>query len=377
MNPQNENTANQSHPHYLGEHRFDVGVAIQIGIDKAILLKNIFYWTEFNKIRNTNCHDGQYWTYNTAKAFGDIFPYMNAKTIARQLKQLQKEGWLLIGNYNQTTFDRTQWYSANLERYKDAQLGIVWSDDKVQSYLNMEPPTQESATTTTVQKAPKTAISQNENCISQNEKSKSQNKKSISQNESTIPYSKPYSKPNEKLSLKIKSKPKKEASLFDEPTPTSKATFEQLRAENAEKRKVAQKEKIKSQMQANCIDEHIQPSVQEWMYERWERGDRLTEGASRKAMTIFQNTYMEICQATTATVAQGIIQQVIDNAIGNGWNSITRQTIMDTYRKSQNKRAYGSRLKVTTRNKKTEKTVNKIINPSIYDKYEQQAKANG
>lgn len=92
-------------------HSFNVGDAIKHGADKATILYNLKYWLDHNRANNTNFHDGHWWTYNSAEAFEKLFPYMNAKKIARLLRELEKDGEILVGNYNKKGYDRTKWYS--------------------------------------------------------------------------------------------------------------------------------------------------------------------------------------------------------------------------------------------------------------------------
>ena len=92
-------------------HSFYLEDAKKHGVEKATLLYNIKFWLDHNKTNGKNYHDGAYWTYNSAESFAKQFPYMNAKKISRLLKELEKDGALLVGNYNKAGYDRTKWYS--------------------------------------------------------------------------------------------------------------------------------------------------------------------------------------------------------------------------------------------------------------------------
>lgn len=93
------------------EHSFDVRIAKKYGIEEAIILNNIYFWIEKNKANNQHFYDGKYWTYNSKKAFADLFPYMNARQIDYAINNLVKNGLIEKGNYNKVGFDRTLWYS--------------------------------------------------------------------------------------------------------------------------------------------------------------------------------------------------------------------------------------------------------------------------
>lgn len=138
-------------------HFFEVEEATKYGIESAILLANIRFWLTKNKANKTHIHDGYYWTYNSAVAFVELFPYMTKQSIARYLKKLCDLGVLKSGNYNEIKYDRTLWYTIPAE-------------------FTINPP-----------KPLNVAISQNEKWMSQNEKWMSQNEKSKSQNETPIP----------------------------------------------------------------------------------------------------------------------------------------------------------------------------------------------
>lgn len=93
------------------EHSFDIDLAKQYGIEEAIILKHIFFWVQKNEANQKHFHDGRYWTFNSCKAFAEIFPYMTPKTIRRVMKYLEEKGLVLVGNFNPSAYDRTHWYA--------------------------------------------------------------------------------------------------------------------------------------------------------------------------------------------------------------------------------------------------------------------------
>ena len=92
-------------------HSFDVDIATKYGILEAILLDSINYWSLKNEANNKNYFDGNYWTYNSTRAFSELFPYASQKKIQTALKKLIKEGLVVTGNYNKNAYDRTLWYA--------------------------------------------------------------------------------------------------------------------------------------------------------------------------------------------------------------------------------------------------------------------------
>lgn len=93
------------------EHSFDVELAVEYGLVEAILLNNFQYWIEKNKANRKNYYDGSYWTYNTTKAFSELFPYLSQRKIQNALKRLRENGIIKVGNYNENQYDRTLWYA--------------------------------------------------------------------------------------------------------------------------------------------------------------------------------------------------------------------------------------------------------------------------
>jgi hypothetical protein len=92
-------------------HTFNVGIAIDHGVEAAILIENLAFWIAKNKANNKNFFDGHYWTYNSAKAFSKLFPYWSNFKIQRLLVQLEAKGIIQSANYNKVNYDRTKWYA--------------------------------------------------------------------------------------------------------------------------------------------------------------------------------------------------------------------------------------------------------------------------
>lgn len=93
------------------EHSFNVKIAESIGVAPAIILNNFFWWIEKNRANNKHFHDGHYWTYNSKKAFSIQFPYFTERQIDYAIRKLKDEGYIVTGNYNKSSYDRTLWYT--------------------------------------------------------------------------------------------------------------------------------------------------------------------------------------------------------------------------------------------------------------------------
>lgn len=92
-------------------HMFDTEIATRYGVNAAVLFQNIAFWCSHSRANGTNFHDGLYWTYNSVKAFQELFPYLGKSQISSALQKLLDEGLIVKGNYNKVAYDRTAWYA--------------------------------------------------------------------------------------------------------------------------------------------------------------------------------------------------------------------------------------------------------------------------
>lgn len=93
------------------QHSFDVDIAKEYGILEAILLNNLWFWIEKNRANNVNFFEDCYWTYNSTRAFNELFPYASQRQIQNALKHLKEKDVIKTGNYNKSAYDRTLWYA--------------------------------------------------------------------------------------------------------------------------------------------------------------------------------------------------------------------------------------------------------------------------
>ncbi|MCI8620600.1 MAG: hypothetical protein HFJ50_01960 [Clostridia bacterium] len=103
------------------QHNFNVEIAKEYGIHEAIILENIYFWTEKNKANKKHFYDGSYWTYNSKKSFTELFPYLTERQIDYTLKKLLNEGFIKKGNYNKNRYDKTLWYAITEKGYSILQ----------------------------------------------------------------------------------------------------------------------------------------------------------------------------------------------------------------------------------------------------------------
>ena len=93
------------------KYTFDPNIAKKYGVDEAVMLENIYFWVQKNEANNKHFYDVNYWTYNSIQAFVKQFPFWTNRQIDRILKNLEKNGAIITGNYNKSPYDRTKWYA--------------------------------------------------------------------------------------------------------------------------------------------------------------------------------------------------------------------------------------------------------------------------
>ena len=133
-------------------HFFSDEVALEVGVNGAIILNHLHYWIKKNADNGINYHDGYFWTYNSIAAYKKQFPFWSERTIYRLLRELEVSGYVKTGNYNQSAYDRTKWYALTEKSVKLLKSTIG------QEYKN----SQDNATETTLTDCPN-EITQSDN----------------------------------------------------------------------------------------------------------------------------------------------------------------------------------------------------------------------
>lgn len=95
----------------INEHPLMVlpGLAKQIGLNEAIVLQQIHYWTREQR----HVIDGFSWTYNTVEEWQKQFPFWSNATIRRVVDSLVDKGLILKRKLSENRFDATLWYAIN------------------------------------------------------------------------------------------------------------------------------------------------------------------------------------------------------------------------------------------------------------------------
>lgn len=92
-------------------YSFDIDVAEKLGVNAAIVVQNLQFWIKKNEANNKHFHDDRYWTFNSIKAWKDLFPFWTDRQIRKILDDLIEKGIIIKGNYNELKYDRTLWYA--------------------------------------------------------------------------------------------------------------------------------------------------------------------------------------------------------------------------------------------------------------------------
>lgn len=84
----------------------------------ALIFSNLKFWIKHNEVNGRNFHQERHWTYNSARAFSEQFPFFSQFQIARMLRKLEKDKWIVSGNFNKLWKDQTKWYALG-DRYNE------------------------------------------------------------------------------------------------------------------------------------------------------------------------------------------------------------------------------------------------------------------
>lgn len=93
------------------DHNFNVTIAKKFDVNVAIFIQNIAFWIQKNIANERHFYEGRFWTYNSLNAFSDLFPYWTVDQLRTIIKKCIKNDLIIVGNFNKSTYDRTQWFS--------------------------------------------------------------------------------------------------------------------------------------------------------------------------------------------------------------------------------------------------------------------------
>lgn len=93
-------------------------LATHIGLNEAIIIQQLHYWL---RTKHAKEKDGKRWVYNTFDQWHSQLPFWSKRTIRRTFNSLEKDGYIITGNFNSNAWDRTKWYTLNYLKLKELQ----------------------------------------------------------------------------------------------------------------------------------------------------------------------------------------------------------------------------------------------------------------
>ncbi len=141
-------------------YQFESEIAKLYGINEAIFLHNIAYWVQFNAANNQHCYNGKFWTYNTKRAYTELFPFWTYEQVKKIINNLRKNELLLAENLNKNSRDRTLWYTLSEKAENLYKIG-----DKVNKHALLQKQQCNGAKTTMQSWKSNNAMVQKQQCI--------------------------------------------------------------------------------------------------------------------------------------------------------------------------------------------------------------------
>lgn len=84
------------------------------GLESAIVLNQIRYWIDPKRCKNNK--EGQYWVYNSVKAWHEQFGMISERTLRRIFKRLEDLNVIITKKFNAWRRDQRKWYTINIEQ---------------------------------------------------------------------------------------------------------------------------------------------------------------------------------------------------------------------------------------------------------------------
>lgn len=88
-------------------------LACQYGLNEAIVIQQIHYWTQKNKPMS----DGFVWVYNSIPEWKRQFPFWSERTIFSILKNLKNLGLVIAERKSDNPYDQTLYYRLDHEKF--------------------------------------------------------------------------------------------------------------------------------------------------------------------------------------------------------------------------------------------------------------------
>ena len=90
-------------------------LAVKIGLNEAVVLQQTHFWLTISK----HVIKGKRWVYNTYLDWQKQLPFWSVSTIKRTIHSLERQGYLISGNWNKVILDQTKWYTIDYEKLEE------------------------------------------------------------------------------------------------------------------------------------------------------------------------------------------------------------------------------------------------------------------
>ena len=100
-------------------------LAVKIGLNEAIVLQQIHYWLQSAEThKRTGFHKkGRWWVCYSIPQWMEQFPFWSEKTVKRTFGALESQGLITGEQLSENSWDRTNWYTINYDRYEERISG--------------------------------------------------------------------------------------------------------------------------------------------------------------------------------------------------------------------------------------------------------------
>jgi len=92
-------------------HFFDSDIAKKYGVNAAVLVCFLWDCIEQKSTESPQLHEGKVWVRCSVQMMTGFFPFLSYDEIRYALKRLVKGQVLTKGQFNESRFDRTNWYA--------------------------------------------------------------------------------------------------------------------------------------------------------------------------------------------------------------------------------------------------------------------------
>ena len=117
-------------------HYFDIDIAMEYGVNAALIFQNLVFWIKKNEENGNNFHNGTYWTYNSREQYHELFPYMSLYQINTAFKTLINNRLIITGNFNKNSYDQTLWYALSENGESRVRDSLIDSSESTVGEVN-------------------------------------------------------------------------------------------------------------------------------------------------------------------------------------------------------------------------------------------------